>query len=83
MKKFFLEWGNGIIALVALFTLFSFLVGLFVNPLKEDLKEIKNNHLAHIEKRLDKVEERLGNLEKGQAKIETSLEYIKDKLDKK
>ena len=28
-----------------------------VEPIKDDMKELKNNHLPHIQARLDKIEE--------------------------
>ncbi|MCZ0933125.1 MAG: hypothetical protein OXJ52_08235 [Oligoflexia bacterium] len=60
------DWGSLVIALLA----FLGIIHWILTPIKEDISEIKNNHLTHIE-------ERLNNLEKGQVRLETNLEYIK------
>ena len=58
-----------------------------VKPLEKDIKEIKDNHLKHIDLRLNKLETdasqtdlRLSNLEKGQAKLEAGQKELKQDI---
>ncbi len=54
-----------------------------VNSVAEDVTKIKENHLAHLNAKMDEVKDQLGDLTAWFAAVKESISWIRDKFNEK